>query len=236
MSSRAQRVAGGAAVRRFDWHASGSTNAEPPLYIVGDARSAEVAQPAVVPEPATVPMDVDAHLATLEREAFAKGYAAGERAGVEAGARRADAMLRRLAETLERLSQLRRTIIQQTEQQVVELAVTLARRVVTREISLDPQLVAALAHVALERLGEQAPATIRLHPDDYAAVAAQRGEAWEGAQVSIVPDAAVARGGCQVESDFGLIDAGVHAQLDELSRALLSDVTTAPAAVVAHAG
>ena len=97
------------------------------------------------------------------------------------------------------------------------------KRVVLRELSLDPDLVAALAHVAVERLGDQAPATIRLHPEDYATVLANRGEQWEGTQVSVVPDPAVQRGGCVVESDFGMIDASVDAQFAELSRALLGD-------------
>ena len=35
----------------------------------------------------------------LEREAFTKGYAQGERAGLEAGGKRAEAMLRRVAQT-----------------------------------------------------------------------------------------------------------------------------------------
>lgn len=174
-------------------------------------------------------------MAALEREAFTKGYAAGERAGLEAGARRADAMLRRVAQTIESLGQLRRTIVRETERQMVELALTLARRVVHREVSLDPQLVAALAHVALERLGERAPATIRLHPDDYATVLSQQGEQWQGAQVSLVPDAAVARGGCVVESDFGMIDASVDAQLDEMSRALLGDDVVATSGEAARA-
>jgi flagellar assembly protein FliH len=165
--------------------------------------------------------EVDARLAALEREAFTKGYAAGERAGVEAGAHRADAMLRRVAQTIDGLSQLRRTITRDTEHQMVQLALALARRVVLRELSLDPDLVAALAHVAVERLGDQAPATIRLHPEDFATVAAHRGEQWEGTQVSVLPDPAVPRGGCVVESDFGLIDASVDAQFAELSRALL---------------
>jgi flagellar assembly protein FliH len=172
------------------------------------------------------PAEQEARLAALEREAFTKGYAAGERAGVEAGARRADAMLRRVAQTIDELSQLRRTIIRDTERQMVQLALALARRVVVREISLDPDLVAALAHVAVERLGDQSPATIRLHPEDFATVAAHRGEQWEGTQVSVLPDPAVQRGGCVVESDFGLIDASIDAQFAELSRALLGDPST----------
>jgi len=171
----------------------------------------------------TPTIDPQAHLAALEREAFAKGYAQGERAGVEAGAKRADAMLRRLAQTLDELSRLRTTMIRDTERQMVQLALTIARRLVQREISLDTEIIAAMAHVALDRLGDTAPATIRLHPDDYATVMAARGAEWAGTQVTVVPDAVVARGGCVVESAFGLIDASVGAQFAEIERALLGE-------------
>ena len=184
--------------------------------------------------PAAAPMapaDVDAHIAALEREAFTKGYAAGERAGLEAGARRADAMLRRMAQTIEDISRLRKTMVHQTERQMVQLALLLARRVVGRELSLDTELVAAMAHVALERLGESAPATIRLNPEDYAGIVLLRGEAWEGSLVTITPDPALPRGGCVVDSEFGRVDASIEAQLGELSRALLGD---AHAHVITH--
>lgn len=226
MSCRAQRLTGATAVRRFQWEGSLAPAEEPQLYVVGPPDEEMLLPSVAEPEP-VVPhapsAEQEARLAALERESFTKGYAAGERAGVEAGAHRADAMLRRVAQTIDDLAQLRRTITRDTEHQMVQLALALARRVVMRELSLDPDLVAALAHVAVERLGDQAPATIRLHPEDYATVVAHRGEQWEGTQVSVLPDPAVPRGGCVVESDFGLIDATVDAQFAELSRALLGD-------------
>jgi len=156
-------------------------------------------------------------LAALEREAFTKGYA--QPAGLEAGGKRAEAMLRRVAQTIEELGGLRQTLIQETEREMVQLALTLARRVVHREVTLDPELAAALAHVALERLGMNTPATIRLNPEDYTIVA-QDPTRWGGQTVTVVPDPAISRGGCLVESAFGSVDATIERQFDELSRAL----------------
>jgi len=163
-----------------------------------------------------------ARLAALEREAFTKGYAQGERAGLEAGGKRAEAMLRRVAQTIEELGGLRQTLIQETEREMVQLALTLARRVVHREVSLDPELAAALAHVALERLGTNTPATIRLNPEDYTVVT-QDGARWGGQTVTVVPDPSISRGGCLVESAFGSVDATIERQFDELSRALFGE-------------
>jgi flagellar assembly protein FliH len=162
-----------------------------------------------------------ARLAALERDAFVKGYAQGEKAGAEAGIKRTDAVLRRLGETIDELAGLRRHILQHSEQQLVQLALALARRVVRREIASDDELLGALARVALERLGEARPATIRLNPDDFARSAAGRVEQWAAAHVTVIPDPHVHRGGCLVESPFGFVDTSIDAQLQELAGALL---------------
>jgi flagellar assembly protein FliH len=159
--------------------------------------------------------------ASVEREAFAKGYAQGERAGFEAGAQRAEAMLRRLAQTLDELAGLRVAIVRQTERQIVQLAIAIARRIVRREVEMDTELMLALARVALDRLEARMPAVVRLHPDD-AALVARAGDTL-GSHVKVVADATMARGGCAIESEFGVVDAGVEAQLQEVSRALLGD-------------
>src|SRR5689334_22909952 len=201
MSSRA-RIVPSAAIERFDWNIDASARSSTPA-LVDPAKLAQ-AQAAVAPVSAQtmeqVRLENQAHLAALEREAFAKGYAQGERAGIEAGGKRAEAMLRRVAQTLTDLASLRETLIQQTERQMVQLSITIARRIVHREVSLDPELIAAMAHVALKKLGTSSPATIRLHPEDYTVVA-HEGETWGNGNVKVVPDPGVSRGGCLVESE-----------------------------------
>lgn len=227
MSCRAARVTMDDGVERFAWTALSHGPFEAPYAVFdGHARGAGagptlVAPPAPAEAAEPTEAEVEARLAALEREAFTKGYAQGERAGMEAGGKRAEAMLRRVAHTLDELATLRDTMVRQTEQQLVRLALTLARRVVHREIAQDPEIIAAIAHVALDKLGPSGPATIRLHPEDYAVVVGSRPEAWADTQVSVVPDPNLARGGCLVESEFGQIDASADAQFGELAEALL---------------
>ena len=167
--------------------------------------------------------ETQARLAALERDAFATAYAQGERAGMEAGTKRADAMLRRLADTLRELEELRRSMIRQTEQQVVQLGLAIAQRILRKEIAVDQDLMCAMARVALDRLGDAAPATVRLHPDDHAAIQVIHGAGWAGTHVTILADAGVSRGGCLVESPFGFIDASVEAQFRVLEQALVAE-------------
>ena len=215
MSSRARRIADTHTVSAFEWRRP----------VVGGARGGRQVA-ALEAAPAPPPIDLaaqQAQLAALERDAFAKGFAQGERAGAEAAGKRGEAMLRRLTETLEELTTLRTQMIHQTEQQMVQLALAMARRIVHREVSIDQDLLIAMARVALQRLGESATVTVRLHPEEYAATAGQQEAQFTGTNVTVVADARVARGGCRIESDFGAMDVGVEAQIQEVARALLGD-------------
>jgi flagellar assembly protein FliH len=222
MSSRAKRIPH-PAITPFDWGMS--------LAAAGHRfESAPELEPEPLPEPEPEPaapvIDLaaqQAHLAALERDAFAKGFAQGERAGAEVANQRGEAMLRRLTQTLDELTVLRSQMIHQTERQMVQLALAIARRIVRREVSLDQDLLIAMARVALDRLGESATVTVRLHPEEFEATAAARAAQFTGTNVSVVADARVGRGGCRVESDFGVMDAGVDAQIQELARALLGE-------------
>jgi flagellar assembly protein FliH len=170
-----------------------------------------------------------ARIAAIERDAFVKGYGQGERAGLEAAATRADGMLRRLGNTVEELAAVRGEIIRRTERQAVQLVLAIAERVVQRELSIDRGLLVGMARAALDRLGEHGSATIRLHPEDFTAIGA--GALAQDTPVRIVPDSAVTRGGCLVQSDFGFMDVSPEMQFRELARTLLSDAEP-PAAEV----
>ncbi|MBL8136861.1 MAG: hypothetical protein JNL48_09585 [Acidobacteria bacterium] len=218
MSSRARRVTAPGRPERFTWGATGN-EAEPDTYVgVSGVLPVAAVPPAAVPD-----------LAALEREAFTKGYAQGERAGAEASAARAEAMLRRLAQTLDDLQALRGDLIRRTEREVVDLALAIAKKVLQREVTLDHDLMLAMARVALDRLADVSTASIRLHPDDYAGVMLGRGpSAVTTHGVQIVADPSVRRGGCVVQSEFGSVDIGVATQIDELTHALFGDEAQGP--------
>lgn len=219
MSSRARRIDKAVTIEPFDWGGPPGRRVDPAW-----PSPPPIAAPAAAPSAES--------LDAIEREAFTKGYAQGERAGNEAAVARADAMLRRLAQTIEELQALRGELIHRTERQVVELALAIARKVIQREASIDHDLLIAMARVALDRLADTATASIRLHPEDHAAVVGRSTAALTAAghAVEIAADPAVRRGSCVVRSDVGSIDVGVGAQLDELTRALLGDELAGAAA------
>ncbi len=171
----------------------------------------------------TAPAPVAVTPAQIEQEIFAKGFAQGQQAAAAAAQQETAALAKKLAATLDDLMRVRNEMIRHTEKQMVQLALAVARRVLHREVSIDPAALVTMMRVALERVSDSARVTVRLHPADYQSVAAALAEAATSEQVTVTTDARLARGACRIESEYGDIDAGVDAQIQEIARALLGE-------------
>jgi flagellar biosynthesis/type III secretory pathway protein FliH len=218
MSPSARRLTGAVATDRFQWQcATAPAAAVTPLL---------KHEPAVNQGPTPVMRDLPSpsaeRIQAIEREAFAKGYAEGERAGEAAAASRIEAMLKRLATTIDEVGALRAGAMRRAEREIVRLALAMAERVLRRELDVDRELLVVMARVAIDRLGQNVVATVHLNPADCEAAMRHRDPEHANA-IEIVADVNVPRGGCLVRSAFGSIDAGIDSQMRELSRALLGD-------------
>jgi len=173
--------------------------------------------------------------ASVEREAYARGYAAGEQAGNEAALARLDGLHRRFVQAIEDLGATRDRVLRDAERQVLQVALAIARRVVRRECTTHPEVVAAIAHAAVERLAATDGITLRLHPADATALSTASTAAWPPRGTVVSEDPTVERGGAIVESAGGTIDATLEAQLDEIARVLLGDDDARPIPFATHA-
>jgi flagellar assembly protein FliH len=87
-------------------------------------------------------------------------------------------------------------------------ATHLAQRIVRSELVTHPALVAQVAQEALDTLLLSARhITLRVHPDDQPLVAMGAADVLDARGARLLADPAMARGGCLVESDIGVIDA-----------------------------
>ena len=104
------------------------------------------------------------------------------------------------------------------------LAVRIAEKILGRELALDGNAVVDVAAEALRHVGEPRELVLRCSPDDLAAL--ERGkprliERCRAAQaLSFSPDDAIARGGCIIETELGVVDARLSTQLEAIERAL----------------
>jgi len=115
----------------------------------------------------------------------------------------------------------------QWEQGVVRLATAIAARVIRREVQQTPQITLEWISESLQLITSQRKLTVRLHPEDYAALrnevetlAAQlRGLA----PTEIVADQDVSRGGCRLDTESGSIDQQIESQLQRIEEELFED-------------
>ncbi|MCU0958807.1 MAG: flagellar assembly protein FliH [Pirellulaceae bacterium] len=110
------------------------------------------------------------------------------------------------------------------EDRAVHLAVAIAQRLVRGELSRQPRISQQWIREALELAAGCRTITLRLHPDDFAAVGDWREllarELAARAPTQIVPDPGVERGGCHVDTEFGSIDQQLTSQLARIEEEL----------------
>jgi type III secretion protein L len=105
--------------------------------------------------------------------------------------------------------------------------------ILERELATRPESVVDVVRAATRDLRDALDLRVRVHPDDVPAVqgrvAALRSEQRCGASLRVHGDPDLSRGACRVESELGVIDASLHAQLDALARAIAARPGAAPA-------
>ena len=95
-------------------------------------------------------------------------------------------------------------------QSIARIAVELARQVVRSELQQRPELIARVAHDAVEALQLSARhVRMRVHPDDFPLVQEGAGQELQARETQLIPDADVARGGVKVDADVASVDATI---------------------------
>src|SRR6266705_24966 len=74
------------------------------------------------------------------------------------------------------------------EQQIERLAVAIARRVLRRELTVDPQAIQGLLKAALAQIQVQEVNRVRVHPEHEAAVRACLARCGSGTRIEVVGD------------------------------------------------
>jgi flagellar assembly protein FliH len=151
------------------------------------------------------------------REAYAEGLATGRQQAEE----QFRPAVQGLAETLDTLARLRENIREETIQDLVHLAVSIAARVIHREVAVDPDALAGLIQAAFSKLQSREINRVRMHPTMEPLVRKLLEQAGAPKNLVLVADPNLKPAEVFFETSQGVLDASVETQLREIERGLI---------------
>ena len=153
----------------------------------------------------------------IEREAYEKGFAQGEKAGRQLGEQKLEINIRSVQQLLTQLGELREKVFEQEQEGLIGLALMVAEKVIHGELQSNEDVILNIAREVLSRTLQGEQMVIRLNPKDVQTFN-ERGQDLAEikerfAHLRVQSDAQISRGGCIVTTAEGEIDASVENQL-----------------------
>jgi flagellar assembly protein FliH len=159
-----------------------------------------------------------AQLEKIQQQAYEEGL----QKGLAAGASEVNQRVARLDKIMSLLQAPMDQLDDEVEQELVTLALTIARQIIRRELATDPSHVMAVVRETVSKLPLASHTVhLHLHPEDAALVREALAVGDDQQQWHIVEDPAVTRGGCRVVTDTSQIDATLEKRLTAIAAQML---------------
>jgi flagellar assembly protein FliH len=161
------------------------------------------------------------HVMDVEKQAFEQGYAEGERIGKQMGEKMVETIVKRYDTSIVQLAEAHKTLADAVERESVRLALEISRKIVQRELTMDTDIVIALASVALKRVSSHQSITLRVSRQDFGRV--RVAVANINPAITVKDDATLERGDFVIDTAQTHLDGRIGSQVDAISRALFDE-------------
>lgn len=162
----------------------------------------------------------------IEEKAYAKGFARGEKAGIESGNEKIESVVNSINLGLSELIKIRQDIYLETEQEIVKLAMAIARKVVCNEIRVNKDTVVNVVKEAVEKVEGNEKVKVRLSCKDFQFIKSEKPAIIDKIinidNVGFEMDDSIPDGGCIIETESGDIDARIEKQFQAVEEAFES--------------
>lgn len=170
---------------------------------------------------AKVEMDV----AEIRKKAEEEGYEKGREVGYAEGEAEVERLVEQLHSIIDKTIEKRNEIIDESETQVINLVIMIARKVVKVISENQKNVVINNVIQALRKLKSRGEVLIKVNLADVELTSEHIKDFMRMVEnirsVTVVEDSTVDRGGCIIETDFGEIDARISSQLHEIEEKIL---------------
>ena len=151
------------------------------------------------------------------KESYQRGFSEGQNVGHQQAVGELQPVMDRLSLSLADLATVRSRVRKTAESDLLKLAIAVARRVIHRELTLDPSSIEGLIRVALEKLESRELCRVRVHPDQEPVIRTLLAR-FSAAPVELIPDGTLQSGDVLFETAHGTLDGSIEAQLQEIER------------------
>jgi len=157
-------------------------------------------------------------LADAYADAETRGYAAGEKKGLQDAKAALQAQVDRVGGLFEQIGSARGALMESAEDAMVDIVFAAICRILG-ERGADRDTIRTIVRETVASTREREQVVARLHPDDAALLKGDGDLAGMG-DVRISADASIALGGCIIDGPGGTLDARFDTQLELLAAAL----------------
>ncbi len=169
-----------------------------------------------------------ARLEALQDEAYQEGFKQGVEDGKAEGLKDIQLRCKRFDDLIAALSEPFRELDQEVEEQVVGLAMAVARQLFRREMHIDPSHVIGVVREAIQLLPVASQSIeIHLHPEDAVLVRESLSLSDTQPAWKIVEEPLITRGGCRVSTDTSHVDATAESRLNAVIASVAGDERSA---------
>jgi flagellar assembly protein FliH len=155
---------------------------------------------------------------------YDEGYQKGFEEGQKSEQLKIDQALNTMQRIFEELSLLRQNICNEAEMAIVKLSLAIARKLLDREIAINPDSILSVARHAIRKVVDSENIKIKVNPSDVGTIEKHKDEfltqLGKNSGIRIESDGAIQPGGCVIETRFGDIDARVDQQFQLIEQAL----------------
>ncbi len=179
--------------------------------------------PAIEREDPTTEEDFKSKIARLEREAYEKGFAQGQRDGLDLEKSKMEEMGRQYEALLAELRDLKIHILRDSEGEMLKLVELIIKKVIGEEIKTSESVIRHSIKSAAKFLTDKRKVRIIINPDDMEEVKKMLPDLsrlTKGGNFQLTEDPSVGKGGCMLETGFGRVNATIEDQLDELIKVI----------------
>lgn len=165
-------------------------------------------------------IDPQSRIKALETEGYEKGYQVGLETGRQDGLNELASRVSAIDSIVRELSAYRDRKIKDTSEQIISLAMDIAKKVIQKEVEGDKDIVLFVAQHAMRKVSErQERITLKVNPIDYEVIIANTSTLKDASGVKdiiVEPDDTISPGGCYIISDRGEIDGRIEEQIKEV--------------------